>query len=108
MKKSYNHLKSGVPDSSDSRSLTVFSELIDLPGGHIILEVTSSNDSYHLKIEKSRKISIQLKISLYINDCIMNTFILDNDISVDLSSMPSGRYRVNLGKYRSFQFTLSR
>jgi len=86
--------------------LPILTDIMEMDQGFLLVEISSSGKGYRIILEKSGKIKRPVKISLYINECIIETFILDKDRSIDLTALPPGSYRLSVEESRSFSFKL--
>ena len=106
MKKSYEKDTSSYGTHPEKKYLPILSDIVEMDNEMLFIEISSNGEGYRLKLQKAGKINCPLKISLYINERIMKTFILHEDHSLDLTPLPPGSYRLAPGKYRSFCFAL--
>jgi len=106
MKASFNDHSYDIKPGLSDAYLPILTDILELDQGFLILEISSSGSGYRLTLEKSGKIKKAIKISLYINERIRESFILNKDHAIDLTILPPGSYRLSVDEYRSFSFKL--
>jgi hypothetical protein len=97
----------GEPEAPEKKGI-IRTKVIRVQTGYVIVEASMTEGRLSVHIEKAGKIIEEIKISLYINNRSVRTFMLLAECGWEFDNPPLGSYIIFINAVPVLQFTVLR